>query len=267
LSRYDATLAETITLTSQDGEPIEAYLARPLTDRPLGGVVVLHHEPGYDEASKEYTRRLAVYGFNAICPHLHHRENPWGDPDDAAAETRRLGGAPDERVATDAAGAAAYLRAMSNANGRVGLIGFCSGARQAYYIGCTSTWADAIVNGGGGVIVDKPDKPPTLPGPPPPGASPMLIEPIAHLTPGLSAPLLGLFGSEDLVPSPSEVAAQEKVLRDAGKDFDYHLFDGADHDFFDWSSGGYTPQAAVEGWRLVREFFTHHLATPAEPAD
>ncbi|MDX3035308.1 dienelactone hydrolase family protein [Streptomyces scabiei] len=91
MSRYDATLAETITLTSQDGEPIEAYVARPLTDRPLGGVVVLHHEPGYDEASKEYTRRLAVYGFNTICPHLHHRENPWGDPDDAAAEMRRLG--------------------------------------------------------------------------------------------------------------------------------------------------------------------------------
>ena len=41
MSRYDATLAETITLTSQDGEPIEAYVARPLTDRPLGGVVVL----------------------------------------------------------------------------------------------------------------------------------------------------------------------------------------------------------------------------------
>jgi hypothetical protein len=41
---YDATLAETVTIR---GDEIEAYLARPMSQAPLGGVVVIHHMPGH----------------------------------------------------------------------------------------------------------------------------------------------------------------------------------------------------------------------------
>jgi carboxymethylenebutenolidase len=46
---YDAMLAETVTIRGDGGEEIEAYLARPMRQGPLGGVVVIHHMPGYDE--------------------------------------------------------------------------------------------------------------------------------------------------------------------------------------------------------------------------
>jgi carboxymethylenebutenolidase len=65
-------LAETITLLS-NGEAIEAYTARPLDAGPRGGVVVIHHMPGYDAATKEITRRFAANGYNAISPNLHCR--------------------------------------------------------------------------------------------------------------------------------------------------------------------------------------------------
>src|SRR5262245_44042505 len=52
----DAMMAETISITGHGGDQVEAYLARPLGPGPYGGVVVIHHMPGYDAGSKEITR-------------------------------------------------------------------------------------------------------------------------------------------------------------------------------------------------------------------
>ena len=57
---YDATLAETVTIRGDGGDEVEAYLARPMSQGPLGGVVVIHHMPGYDAPTKEITRRFAA---------------------------------------------------------------------------------------------------------------------------------------------------------------------------------------------------------------
>src|SRR6516164_6008452 len=85
---YDAVLSETVTITGHAGDAIEAYSARPLTPGPVGGVVVIHHLPGYDRQTKEFTRSLAVGGFNACMPNLYFREAPEADPDDAVASSR-----------------------------------------------------------------------------------------------------------------------------------------------------------------------------------
>jgi carboxymethylenebutenolidase len=82
---YDAVLSETVTITGHGGDAIEAYSARPLTPGPVGGVVVIHHLPGYDRQTKEFTRSVAVGGFNAVMPNLYSREAPGADPDDAMA--------------------------------------------------------------------------------------------------------------------------------------------------------------------------------------
>jgi hypothetical protein len=48
----DAIRAESTTITGHDGDEIEAYQAVPLDERRHGGVVVIHHMPGYDRATK-----------------------------------------------------------------------------------------------------------------------------------------------------------------------------------------------------------------------
>src|SRR5215469_18325923 len=119
----DAMIAETITITGHGGDTIEAYSARPLDPgHAVGGVVVIHHMPGYDEGTKEIARTFAVHGYNAVVPNLYHREAPGASPDDAAAVARAAGGVPDERLVGDVAGAAAYLKGLSNSNGKVGVI-------------------------------------------------------------------------------------------------------------------------------------------------
>src|ERR1700712_2175196 len=157
-----ALQAGTDTLEGHDGDEIEAYVAIPVDRTPMAGVVVIHHMPGFDEATKEITRRLANAGYAAICPNLHHREAPGAEPDDAAAANRAAGGVPDERLTGDVRAAAAYLRALPGANGKVGVIGFCSGGRQAFLAGCTAD-LDAAVDCYGAFVVGTPPKEVPLP--------------------------------------------------------------------------------------------------------
>lgn len=188
---YDALLAETVTVTGHGGDRIEAYSARPMAPGPYGGVVVIHHMPGYDDPTKEITRRFAAEGFAAVCPNLYSREAPGASPDDAAAAARARGGVPDERFLGDAAGAAEYLRGLPSSNGKVGVIGYCSGGRQAF-LALASLDVQAGVDCYGAFVAGTP-----------PEGFPLQVEPIVHLTKDLRGPLLGLFGAEDSYPSPS----------------------------------------------------------------
>ncbi|WP_318263103.1 dienelactone hydrolase family protein [Mycolicibacterium goodii] len=127
----DAVLAETITITGHLGDEIEAYRAVPLAGGSRGGVIWIHHIPGYDRETKEFVRRLALSGYNTICPNLYSREAPGAAPDDAAATARAAGGVPDDRLVGDVAAAQSYLQQLEDANGKVGVIGHCFGGRQA----------------------------------------------------------------------------------------------------------------------------------------
>src|SRR5438034_1189166 len=152
---YDAIMAETISITGQGGDQIEAYLARPLGPGPYGSVVVIHHMPGYDAETKEITRTFAVHGYLALCPNLYYREAPGAAPDDAAALARSQGGVPDERLVGDVGGAAAYLRALPGSNGKVGTIGYCSGGRQSVLAACNLD-IDAAVDCYGAFVTGTP---------------------------------------------------------------------------------------------------------------
>ncbi len=245
----EALRAETVQVTGAGGDSIEAYLARPLAAGPLGGVVVIHHMPGYDPATREITRRFAAMGYNAICPNLYSREAPGASPDDAAAAVRAAGGVPDDRLVGDVGGAASHLRSLDSANGRVGVIGYCSGGRQSFLAACSLSLEAAVDCYGAFVVA------------PPPSDLPLRARPLVHLAPQLSCPLLGLFGAEDTHPSPDEVAELDRLLTEAAKQHEFHVFENAGHGFFAVDRPMYRQEAAVKGWKLIAEFFGRHLAT------
>jgi carboxymethylenebutenolidase len=241
-------LAETVKVTGHDGDTIAAYLARPLGPGPHPGVLVIHHMPGWDEATKEITRRFAHHGYAAIMPNLHYREGPDAAPDDAAAAARAKGGVPDQRFLGDAAGAIAYLRDLPASNQQVGSIGYCSGGRQSFLAAC-SLDLDAAVVCYGGFIAEP--LPPDLP---------YRFTPVIDQAPKLRCPMLGLFGVEDKHPAPDEVNQIEETLRSLGKTFEFHMFEGAGHGFFATDRAMYRVEAANQGWKLIFDFFGRHLA-------
>ena len=247
---YDAMLAESVTITGYNGDEIEAYSARALREGPVGGVVVIHHLPGYDRQTKEFTRRFAAGGLNAVMPNLYYREAPGAEPDDAVAAARAAGAIPipDERIVGDVAGAAAYLRALSNSNGKVAVIGHCSGGRQAF-LAAISLPLDVAVDCYGGFVVGTAPEGHPLHG----------VPPLVERTPDLSCPLLGLFGREDVAPSPEQVAELEQALKAHGKTYEFLSYDGAGHASMQVDRPSYRPEATVDAWQRIWAFFGRYL--------
>jgi len=245
--------AESVTITGFGGDEIEAYFATPTTPGPHPGVVVIHHMPGYDRSTKEIVRTFATYGYAALCPNLHHRYAPGAKATDAAAAAIEAGGVPDDQCIGDVQGAAAWLRARrspdgkAESNGRVGVIGYCSGGRQAYVVAC-SVDVDAAVDCYGGRVVATPeDLTPARP-----------ISPVDR-TPDLRFPLLGLFGVEDGNPSPEQTAVLEEALRANAKTYAFPTFENAGHAFFSVDRPNYRLDAARDGWKLIWDFFGRYL--------
>jgi carboxymethylenebutenolidase len=233
--RSDLITAGTISIKGDGGDSIEAYLATPDEPVPRASMVVIHHMPGYDRATKEITRRFATLGYTAICPNLYSREAPGASPDDAAAAARALGGVPDDRLVGDVGGAVEYLRGLAASNGKVGVIGFCSGGRQSF-LAATSLPLDAAIDCYGA-----------------------RVGPIIDRSATLNCPLLGLFGIEDTHPSPDEVEELAEALRENHKLFEFHIFKDAGHAFFAVDRPAYRPKAAAEGWEIIEDFLSRKL--------
>lgn len=245
---YEGLIAETVNFPGDGGDVINAYFARPLGPGPYPGVIVVHHMPGWDEATKEITRRFAHHGYTAICPNLHYREAPEGSPDDAAAISRAAGGVPDSRFIGDAQGTVFYLDSLPYHSGKVGMIGFCSGGRQTYLAaGLMDSIAAAVDCWGGRVIAADEELTELQP-----------VAPIDY-TPGIKIPLLGIFGEDDSSPSPEQVDATEAELQKHGVDYDFRRYQGAGHGFFATDRPSYRPVQAKEAWVEVFRFFKRHL--------
>lgn len=244
----DSMRAETVLIAGDAGDQVEAYLVRPDEPAKRGGVVVIHHLPGYDRGMKEITRRFAEMGYDAICVNLYYREAPGAAPDDAAAFVRAQRGIPDARLVGDVAGAAAHLRSLSTSNGKVGVIGYCSGGRQSVLAACHLD-LDACVDCYGAFVTGTPTD-----------DFPLRVTNLVELLPGLRAPLLGLFGEEDAYPSPAAVEQLRDILTTHGKEFHLHSYPDAGHAFFSSDRISYRPAAANDGWQRIARFFAQHLA-------
>ncbi|HUQ39006.1 MAG TPA: dienelactone hydrolase family protein [Acidimicrobiales bacterium] len=229
----DGMMAETITIKGHGGDDIEAYFARPTDGDRRPGVVVLHHMPGFDREMHEIARTFGVRGYAAVMPNLHHRYAPGAKPGDAAAAMREAGGVPDEQCLGDVQGAIDFLMARPESNGKVGVIGYCSGGRQSLLVACNLA-VDAAVDcyGGHSDLAWAPD---------------------------LRCPLLGLFGTEDAAPSPADVVALEEALQASGKTYEFHSYDGAGHAFFSVDRPAYRLEAAKDGWKRIWAFYGQHL--------
>ena len=247
---YEGLLAENVYIEGHNGDRIESYLARPLGAGPYPGVVLIHHMPGWDEASKEMVRKFAYHNYVAIAPNLHHREGP-GSHEEIMKKVWEAGGAPDDRVIGDVDSAIKYLESMPSYSGKVGTIGFCSGGRQVYLTACNIERIDAAVDCYGGRVIADPE-------------ALTANQPVApiDMTKNLCCPLLGLFGEEDESPSPQDVARMEETLKQFNKTYAFRTYENAGHGFFSVDRPSYRQHAAVDGWQKVFAWYERYLRSP-----
>jgi carboxymethylenebutenolidase len=147
----------------------------------------------------------------------------------------------------DTEAAVQFLRRQPWHNGKVGVFGTCSGGRQTFLFACKSKSIDCALELWGGRVVQD-ELTPKQP-----------VSPVT-LTAGLSCPLLGLFGNEDRAPTPEQVDQHEAELKKAGKNYEFHRYDGAGHGFFYYDRPAYRVEQALDGWQKVWAFCEKHLS-------
>ena len=236
--------SETIRYASQDGTQIDAYISQPATPGKYPGIIVAMEGMGLEDHMKELTRRFAEQGYIAIVPDLYTRE---GRPaPEKVLET--LFAVPDSQTMADLEGAALHLKNHARANGKVGIIGFCSGGRYTLMFACTSGNVDAAVDSAGGHII--PDE---------------LTEcrPVAtiDMVANLACPLLALFGEEDGNPSPAHAARLVEELDKHGKTYEYKMYANAGHAFFADYRPSYRAAPAQDMWHRVLLFYEKYLTS------
>jgi carboxymethylenebutenolidase len=249
---YPSLVAHEVSFAGDGGEVINAYYARPdpahLGDGRYPGVVVLHHLLGLDEGTMEIVRKFAAHGYITVCPNLHSREAREHGQENAWAASRAAGGVPDQRLVGDLAGALSYLRASDGSSGKVGVIGYCSGGRQAF-LGACSLPMDAAVDCYGSFVTNETPK-----------EIPLRFKPLLHLAGNLSCPMLGVFGGHDPNPSPADAQLIAETFASHGKHFELLEYPEAGHGFFAADrEDHYNVKAATDGWQQVFAFFERNL--------
>jgi len=160
---YEGMLAETMNFAGYKGDIVNSYFSRPLGSGPFPGIILIHHMPGWDELYREIARRFTQHGYIVICPNLYSRFGH-GTPEEVAVKVREQGGVADDVVVGDCESAMKLLKSLPNCNGKVGVIGGCSGGRHVVPVACRAKGFDAVVDcWGGRVIMSKEELTPRTP--------------------------------------------------------------------------------------------------------
>ena len=125
---------ERITIDSPQGHgSLPGYLCRPAqASGPLPAVLVVHENRGLNPHIEDVTRRLALEGYLALAPDALGPLGGYpGDEDKARALFGQLD--QDKTRQDMQAGAQALLR-HPEANGRLGVVGFCWGGGIAHWL-------------------------------------------------------------------------------------------------------------------------------------
>lgn len=112
---------------------IKAYVAKPANATgKLPSVLVIHENRGLNPHIEDITRRIALDGYLALAPDAL---TPLGGYPGDEDKARTLFATLDQvKTRQDMLAAAATLKARSDSNGRVGVVGFCYGGGIAHML-------------------------------------------------------------------------------------------------------------------------------------
>lgn len=226
---------ETLSLPSPAGSgQLRGYLARPASagSNRLPAVLVVHENRGLNPHIEDITRRLALDGFMAFAPDALTPLGGYpGDEDKARAAFATL---DQDKTRQDMLAAAAWLRARSDGNGKLGVVGFCYGGGVAHWLATQLPDLNAAVPFYGN-------------------------SPAPDQAARVKAPLLVQLAAVDERINAAW-PAYEAALKAAGVKFEMHQYPGTQHGFNNDTTPRYDAAAARLAWERTVAFFRQHLA-------
>lgn len=215
-----------------DNGDIAAFIAMPKAAGKYPAVLVIHENRGLNPHIRDIARRLAVDGFLAMAPDM--LSSMGGTPEDQDKAREMIGELNGPTTVRGLVAGADFLGDHAHSTGKVGCVGFC--------------WGGAMANW---VAVHKPD---LLAAVPFYGRQPS-AEDAAMIKAKLQ---LHYAGMDDRVNAG--IADYEAALKNAGVDYELHIYEGANHAFNnDTNEARYHPEAAKLAWGRTVDFLKANL--------
>jgi len=223
-------------------------------------VVVIQEIFGLSDWIRAVADQLAAEGFIAVAPDLLSGKGPNGGDtlafgDSQQQITQATMAIPAAELTTRLKAAREWGLKLPRVNGKSASVGFCFGGAQSFALATTEPGLSAAVVYYGQAPAEAAARGPAPP--PPPGGRAPAPPPYAPSTAALSnikAPVLGLYGGlmED-ARIGSTIAPTEAKMKELGKVYEPHIFDGAAHGFLraQTANNGANMRASQQAWPLT----------------
>lgn len=212
---------------------INGYLAKPAAATgKLPAVLVVHENRGLNPHIEDITRRVALAGYVAYAPDALTPLGGYpGTEDDARALFAKLDPA---RARADIVASARGLLTLADANGRLGVVGFCWGGSLSNHVATQVPELAVAVPFYGGA-------------------------PAAEDVPRIKARLLIHYAANDERINAAW-PAYEAALKAAGVRYEAHTYPGTQHGFNNDTTPRYDAAAAQLAWERTLAAFKAALA-------
>lgn len=233
----DPSAVNTTEVTYKNGDiTLMGHLAKPKTmSGPLPAVIVIHENRGLTDHIKDVTRRIANLGYVALGVDFLSRlggTNKFNPPEDP---TRAINTLTQDNVNSDIVASVAYLKSLTDVKPKIGIVGFCWGGANSMQGALSSKDINAAI-----IFY---------------GRNPANLDDVAKL----NAAVIGNYGELDTGISGG-VPALEAAMKKHNKPFEYKIYKGANHAFFNDTGPRFDEVAAKDAWARLTDFYKKNLA-------
>lgn len=213
---------------------LSGYLSKPMKKGKYPAILVMHENRGLNEHTRDVARRFAEVGYVALAIDALSRKGGTGSfetPDKAREAFATLN---MTEIMSDLNAGLDFLNSHKNVKkNKLASIGFCWGGARSFALAAEPNKLKAAV-----VFY---------------GTAPT-NEQLAKV----HCPVLGIYGETDerITSKVSEVDAEMKRLK---KPFEYKIYKGAAHAFFNDTGDRYNAEAAKDAWEVTNAFLKKHL--------
>ncbi len=214
---------------------MSGYLAKPKSGAgPFPAVIVIHENRGLTDHIKDVTRRVANLGYAALGVDLLSRVGGTVKFAPPADPTQAINSLKQDDVNADLVASVAYLKSQSFVKPKIGVVGFCWGGGNSLLTAINSKDIAACI-----VFY---------------GRNPNNIDDVQKI----AGAVQGTYGELDQSITPG-VPALDAAMKKYDKPFEYKIYPGANHAFFNDTGPRFNETAAKDAWARLVDFYKKNL--------
>jgi carboxymethylenebutenolidase len=233
----------TVNLTV-NGQAVPVYYAQPEGKSKLPIILVVSEIFGVHEHIADVARRFAQQGYLALAPDLFVRQ---GDPSKIAdiptLMKEIISRTPDAQVMGDLDACVAWAADNGGDADRLGITGFCWGGRITWIYSAHNPKVKAGVAWYGRLVGEASANAPKHP---------------VDIAPGLTVPVLGLYGAKDTGIPLDTVEKMKAALSKGASKSEFVVYPDAGHAFHADYRPSYVEKDAKDGWARALAWFRAH---------